>query len=158
MKKFKFLPLLLCIAIVGSATAQEKTKELLTAAGVAHVELDGGVFKVAVTNDAGTTNMLVTENAILGNTNEHLQIIQVYSQVVAAPEGFNPPAVMYKKLDELNGNSTVGRLFTMDGSIWMTSEQSLRLADATSFAVQLELMAILSAGYEEILAPFVEEE
>ena len=155
---YKLLPLLLCVAIVGSASAQEKTKGLLNDLGIAHAELDGGLFKVVVSNDTGTTTMLVKENSILGSANEHLQVVTTYAQVVSAPEGFSPPLAMLRKIDELNGNSNSGRLFTNDGSVWITSEQALRLVDAQSLSIQLELMTIVRAAYEEVLAPFVEEE
>ncbi len=159
MKLFKFLPLLLCVAIVGTASAQSKTKQLLDASGYAYAALESGSFKVVISADGKSTNMIVKESAIWGRDDiEYMKVINLYTLVMSAPEGYNPPTAMYKKIVELNDSMLHGRLSISGSSVFFSSSQFLQNTDAQSFDTQLVLAHLMTQQYTEAFAPYLEEE
>ncbi|NND70210.1 MAG: hypothetical protein HKN43_01390 [Rhodothermales bacterium] len=159
MKAFKYLPLVLCFAIVGTASAQDKTKGFLDELGYAYATLESGAFKVVVSVEGVSTPMVASEKAIWGRDDlDFMKVISVYTLVMNAPEGFNPPAAMYRKIVELSDGMLHGRLSMYNGSIFFSSEQGYGNATAQSMDTQLVLAHFMTQEYKKEFEPYLEEE
>lgn len=159
MKRTFLLVLLFSFVAVGAVSAQSKVKSMLDELGYAYATLEGGAYKVVVTNEGVSTPMIVSEKAIWGRDDlDFMQVISLYTLAMDAPEGYNPPSAIYRKVVELNDAMLHGRLSMYNGSVYYSSSQFLAPATAQSFDTQMVLAHFMTQEYAKEFAGYLEEE